>query len=145
MMVVSDTSPFNYLVQIGHVDIRPRLFGTVLTPPAVIAELGHALSPESVRTWAGRPPEWLVVRRATASEPIPGVDLGEGEALALAIEVRADVVLVDDARGRLVATRLNLNPKGTLGVHSLAAEIGMIDLDGAMDRLGATSFRAPPA
>ena len=35
-LVVSDTTPFNYLILIGHIDVLPRLFGKLLVPPAVI-------------------------------------------------------------------------------------------------------------
>ena len=40
--VVSDTSPINYLIRIGEIDLLPKLFGEVLIPPAVLQELQHA-------------------------------------------------------------------------------------------------------
>ena len=67
MIVVSDTSPLNYLVLIGHVEILPTLFGRVLVPPAVMAELQQSGTPEPVRRWAGMPPGWLETRAGTAS------------------------------------------------------------------------------
>ncbi len=41
MIVVSDTSPLNYLVLIGAIDVLPKLFGEVYAPPAVIQEFQH--------------------------------------------------------------------------------------------------------
>ena len=61
MIVVSDTSPLNYLVLIGHVDVLPALFERVVTPPAVIAEMLHPGAPTPVREWASTPPQWLEV------------------------------------------------------------------------------------
>lgn len=51
MMVIADTSPVNYLVLIGSVDILPQLYGRVLVPPSVCSELQHPRAPETVRAW----------------------------------------------------------------------------------------------
>ena len=51
MIVVSDTSPLNYLVLIEHSRVLPLLFGRVIAPPAVIAELQHPGAPAVVRAW----------------------------------------------------------------------------------------------
>lgn len=48
MIVVSDTSPLNYLVFIQAIDLLPQLFGRVVTAPAVMGELSHASSPAAV-------------------------------------------------------------------------------------------------
>ena len=56
MIVVSDTSPLNYLVLIERVHVLPTLFGRVVAPVAVIAELGHPATPTVVRAWAADPP-----------------------------------------------------------------------------------------
>lgn len=49
MIVVSDTSPLNYLVLIGADDVLPALFGQVLAPPAVLDEMQHAKAPAQVQ------------------------------------------------------------------------------------------------
>jgi len=51
MQVVSDTSPINYLLQIDGIGILPDLYGRIVVPNAVIAELGDAESPDVVRDW----------------------------------------------------------------------------------------------
>lgn len=56
MIVVSDASPLNVLVRIGHVEILEDLFGSVIIPPAVAAELTHARTPDPVRAWLAAPP-----------------------------------------------------------------------------------------
>ena len=56
MIVVCDTSPLNYLVLIQHAEVLPSLFGRVIAPPAVMAELQHPGAPTIVRAWAAAPP-----------------------------------------------------------------------------------------
>ncbi len=49
MIVVSDTSPLNYLILVDCIDVLPELFGQVYAPSLVVIELGHPRSPEPVR------------------------------------------------------------------------------------------------
>lgn len=51
MLVVSDASPINILVRIGHIDILPRLFDRVLIPGTVAKELSHKRTPPEVLAW----------------------------------------------------------------------------------------------
>ena len=67
---------------------------------------------------------------------------GELEAIALAEELRADALLIDDWDGRQEALRRHLNVFGTLRVLADASEEGIVDLGGAVDRLRLTNFRA---
>ena len=53
MIVVSDTTPLNYLILIDSVHVLPMLFGSVYAPSAVLRELLHPKTPDAVR--AGRP------------------------------------------------------------------------------------------
>lgn len=59
MIVVSNTSPLNYLVQIESAEIIQQLFGSILIPQAVKEELVHPVSPAIVRNWMAKPPVWL--------------------------------------------------------------------------------------
>ncbi len=52
--------------------------------------------------------------------------LGESEALALAVEVKPDVVLIDEKTGRAVAKELGLVPLGVLGTLVKAKRAGLI-------------------
>jgi predicted nucleic acid-binding protein len=60
-VIVSDTTPLNYLVLIEAVDILPRLYTRVLIPPAVREELNQPNTPELVRSWLAQSPSWLEV------------------------------------------------------------------------------------
>jgi len=53
LLVVADTSPIRYLVQIGHIDLLPRLFEKVLIPGVVADELRHPSAPQAVQSWMG--------------------------------------------------------------------------------------------
>jgi len=57
MVVIADSSPLNYLTLIGSVDVLYRLYGTVVVPPQVIAELVDPPSPHEVRRWASSLPD----------------------------------------------------------------------------------------
>jgi predicted nucleic acid-binding protein len=145
MTVVSNTSPLNYLVLIGAVDILPALFGRVVVPPAVIGELRHAGAPEVVRNWIQSPPAWLDVR-PPAQAPAPmKLGAGESEAIALALELRADKVLLDDRRGRQVAESHGLVVVGTIAVLVAAGQKGLLDRAQALQPLAATTFRIHPS
>lgn len=140
MIVVSDSSPLNYLVLIDQAQLLPALFGRVIAPPAVIAELGHAGSPTIVRNWVRELPPWLEVRTPIALQVLP-LGRGESEALSLARELKADAVLIDERRGFLTATRLGLFATGTLGVLEIASERGLLRLADVIEALKRTSFR----
>ena len=84
MIVVSDTSPLNYLVLIGADQVLPWLFGRVLTPPEVLAEMQHAKAPPHVSASAQNPPAWLEVRSPQQTPKFPGLGPGESAAIALA-------------------------------------------------------------
>ena len=145
MLVVADTSPLNYLVLIGQEAILPALYQRVVIPPAVLADLRQPRTPEAVRAWVAQPPAWLEVRqpqRALDARQFPRLGAGEREAIALAHELRAMLLLIDDADGRDVAERHALAAMGTLGILDNAALRGLVDLPSALARLQATTFRA---
>jgi len=145
MIVVSDTSPVSYLVMIGHVDVLPALFGEVVVPPVVLEELARMGTPEPVREWAAHPPSWLRCEQPSASIRLEGIDPGEAQAISLAKQIGAGLVLIDDARARRAAEMLGLHVRGTLAVLARAGEARLLDLASALDRLEATNFRAPKA
>ncbi len=100
MVVVADSSPINYLILIGQIDLRQQLYLRVLIPPAVLGELTHHRAPGPVRAWASSAPKWLEVLSPKNQVLLPQLDSGESEAIALAIEVDAEVLLIDDQAGR---------------------------------------------
>lgn len=118
MLVVSDTSPLTALLQIGRADLLPLLFSQIFIPPAVRAELlrEHAALP----TWLETRPPFSIPASLVAAH----LDLGETEALALALELHADTVLLDERLGRRVARAHGLRVTGLLGILVLAKELG---------------------
>lgn len=144
-LVVADTGPLNYLVWIGATDILPKLFENVIVPQAVQDELRAPGAPEAVRNWAAHPPVWLDVRpNPVANFLAPELDEGERAAIALALAVKPDLVLMDDRSGVATALALGLEIIGTLGLLDRAARRGLIDLRAAFARLKQTNFRYPP-
>lgn len=119
MIVVSDTSPITNLAAIGHLELLRSLFGSVLVPDAVVAEL-RACEVGTPGFVDLDPNDWLVARPivepAVAAALSMDLDLGEAQAIALALESGADVVLMDERRGRRLAQRLGLRTLGVLGV-----------------------------
>lgn len=103
MIVVSDTSPVNYLVLIGHVDVLPVLFDRVVAPPAVITELLHPGSPPPVRAWATTPPGWQEIVPPSTVDPSLKLGAGETEAICVARELNAQLLLVDERKATSVA------------------------------------------
>jgi predicted nucleic acid-binding protein len=146
MIVIADTTPLNYLVLIDRVEILPQLYGRVLIPPAVWEELQRPETPEAVRAWVTRPPAWLEIRSVKKNPDPPVLNLGAGEleAIALAEELHADRLIMDDRAARRVATQRNLIVIGTLGVLVEGVERGLVDFSDAIARLQETSFYVSP-
>jgi predicted nucleic acid-binding protein len=69
MIVVSDTSPINYLLAIGQVEILPKLFGTIVIPSVVMAELKAGNAPASHLRWLTKLPAGFEVRSAAHLDP----------------------------------------------------------------------------
>jgi predicted nucleic acid-binding protein len=142
-LVVADTSPLRYLVQIDQTELLPRLFQKVYIPSVVSDELRHPSAPEAVRKWIESRPDWLEVSEVSAREDpsLQALDKGERAAIMLARAVGADLILVDDRRGAAVARKNGIEVTGTLGILDLAARRGMVDLADAIARLRKTNFR----
>lgn len=142
MIVISDATPVNILIRIGFIHVLPHLFDTVLLPTAVIKELSHPRAPQIVREWAAQLPGWAQVRSPNATGAgATGMGAGEREAILLALEVGADLLLVDDHQARQAAKREGLFILGTVGVLERASQRHLLSLVDAVDRLKNTDFR----
>ena len=146
MIVVSDTSPVNYLVLIDKVDLIHRLFDRVLVPQVVVKELMHPRTPKAVREWMQSPPEWVEARNPRALDPTletSKLGLGEIHAISLAVELHAALLLADDKDARIAARERGLTVTGTLGILKLAAKQKLIDLSSVISDLRKTNLRMP--
>jgi predicted nucleic acid-binding protein len=144
MIVVSDTTPIHYLVLIGATHLLPGIFGRVFTPSAVIGELLHPRAPEEVRIWANNLPGWLTIQDPTRTIPSK-LGAGESAAISLALELKADRILIDDRDGSRIATRNGLNVAGTLAILEEAAKRGLIGIEEKLTELKKSNFRASEA
>jgi predicted nucleic acid-binding protein len=138
-LVVADTSPLRYLVQIG----LPRLFEEIFLSSVVADELHDPSAPPAVRVWMRQPPAWLqVIPVVDVDDPaLEALDHGERSAIALGLSLGADLILIDERKGAAAAVNKGFEVTGTLGVLDLAAERGLVDLVDAFDRLKLTNFR----
>jgi predicted nucleic acid-binding protein len=128
MIVVSDTSPVTNLLIIGRLNLLRNIFGKVIIPVAVAAELysidEHRRKLENL--------DWIEIvelkDRSLLDSLTQTLDAGEAEAIALSIELSADVVLIDELEGRQEARRLGIEVTGLIGVLVEAKKLGLIDL-----------------
>ncbi|HEY65904.1 MAG TPA: DUF3368 domain-containing protein [Caldilineae bacterium] len=149
MRVVSNTSPIINLAAIHRLDLLRQLYDRLIIPEAVYMEI--------TASGAGQPgarevetASWIEYRKVTDRSFVSALridlDPGEAEAIALAIEVRADLILLDERRARTVARRLGLKYIGLLGALIEAKHKGYIAevkplLDALITRAG---FRVSP-
>ncbi len=148
MIVIADTTPLHYLVLLDHADVLRELYGRVIIPEAVLRELQAPRTPAAVKQWVMNRPAWLEVQQVSAPEDMTlrdavttgHLDAGERDAIALAVTLRADAVILDDKAARREAERRNLRMIGTVRVLYDAAESGLVDLPEALERLQAAGF-----
>lgn len=146
MVVVSNTSPINYLVLIEQINVLPILHERVIIPTAVSDELRAAGSPAPVRQWIEDPPNWLEILHPTLSpdQPLEYLGRGERDAILLAQQLRADLLVIDEGKAYREAQRRHIPVLRTLAVLDKAAERGLLDLPEAVARLRQTNFRIRP-
>ncbi|MCX6199787.1 MAG: DUF3368 domain-containing protein [Bacteroidetes bacterium] len=116
MIVVSDTSPITNLLQVRQLHLLQKLFGSVIITPQVYAELSEL---EFQKTEIGKL-KWISVSEPHNISLIHDlekrIDIGEASSIALAIELKADYLLMDEHKGRSEAEKLGLKITGIIGV-----------------------------
>jgi predicted nucleic acid-binding protein len=142
-IVVSDTSPLRALAHLGLLDLLKTMFGEVYVPPGVVAELQiprrrfPALDLSGLASIRVQAPADAIL----VTELLRELDLGESQAIALALELEATTLLMDEAAGRGEAKRRGLNVTGVLGVLRDAKLTGLVPavkplIDGLINDLG---------
>ncbi len=127
MVIVSDTSAISNLLIVNKLHIIKGLFGQAVIPPAVQQELSALKKPNEfiLAAWP-----WIQVRPlsdyAIVRELLIELDLGESEAIALAEELGADTLLIDEAKGRKIASERGIQVTGLLGVLLASKANGFI-------------------
>lgn len=141
MLVVSNTSPVSNLAVIGRLDVLRRQFTTIRIPEAVrcgLARLDHGAGRRAIERACAE--GWLVVEklvtRNLANVLSSSLDPGESEAIALAVEHRAGLLVMDETASRAMARNLEVSITGTLGLLLKERRMGRIlSMAGEMDRL----------
>jgi predicted nucleic acid-binding protein len=137
MIVVSNTSPLVNLAVVGQLGLLGHLYGRVAIPQAVHNEI---VAVGSVGTTALEASQWIETMRVANQTAVASLrmelDDGEAEAIALALELPADLILLDERKGRVIAQRLGVRFVGLLGVLIEAKHRGLIPAVGpTMDNL----------
>ena len=121
MIVISDTTPLISLLKIGRLDLLEKIFGQVFIPDAVFSELtqnkSYAQEANMIISTDFIVTKSVSDRKAVdILEKTTSLDRGESEAIILFGELKAELMLMDERRGREVALRLKIPLSGTLGV-----------------------------
>ena len=134
MIVVSDTTPLISLLKIKRIGLLEKLFGEVVIPQAVFTELTvdirfaeeaevikneKFISVKEVSNMASV----NILKRAT------GLDQGESEAIILSDEIQADILLMDEAKGRKISDQMGIHIMGTSGIWMVAYEDDILTAD----------------
>jgi len=126
--VVVNTTPVISLAMINRIDLLHQFYGKVIIPPAVRSEV-LAGGPQGIGRVELSAANWI----ETISLQDPGwadlladLDRGEAEVIALAQELNADLVIIDERLARRYAKRAGLTLTGTLGLLLKAKERGFI-------------------
>ncbi|MFY0654696.1 MAG: DUF3368 domain-containing protein [Cyclobacteriaceae bacterium] len=133
-VIISDTSCFITLSNIGQLDLLKNIYGEITTTSEVVQEYGAEL------------PEWVEVlspKDLSRQELLElHIDRGEASAIALALELKASLIILDDYKARKAAVKLGLTITGTIGVIVRAKKNGIIkSLIPILNDLKETNFR----
>jgi uncharacterized protein len=128
-MIISNTTPLINFAEIGRMDLLATLFGTLVVPPAVEAEL---MAKATLFPLAAAVPASAIVRRMSPTDTLlvtelsNRVHLGEAECLTLAMEHPRSLLLLDDLAARELAAANGLLHVGSLGCLAVAKQRGLI-------------------
>ena len=127
MIVVSDTTPLISFLKIKRLDLLEELFGEVVIPQGVFEELtiDERFKSEAAQIESE---QFIVVKDIINEESVSilkrvtGLDKGESEAIVLTDELQADLLLMDEAKGRTVSGQMGIKIMGTIGILMAAYE-----------------------
>lgn len=129
MRVICNTSPLILLAKIRRLDLLDQLYDKVSIPSSVLKEVEAKPGKETELIQSLLQRQKFQLRQATKrtlEELPPGLGAGEREAIALALETRANLVALDDQQGRHIARERGLSVTGTIGILIEARQKGMI-------------------
>ena len=141
MIVVSDSTPLITLMKAMHLDLLHDLFGEILIPVAVYSELtmNQSYANEAVLIQNCCYIKVVNVESTDHVEMLQratGLDRGESEAIVYADESKADLLLMDESKGRKVAQNMNLPIAGSMGILIRAYRAGLMTVDEIDEAIG---------
>ncbi len=130
MTVISNTSPISNLAAIGQLVLLQQMYGSITIPQAVADEIAKVATIYTQAAFVPNQP-WITIQAVndtTTVERLRGekLDAGESEAIALALEVGAELLLIDEQLGRRIAVNEGLNITGLVGVLLEAKNKGFV-------------------
>ena len=133
-IIISDTSCFIILTNIGELELLHKVYGEIITTIDIATEYGESL------------PDWVVIRTVTDTYKQQllelQIDKGESSAIALALEIPNSTVILDDYKARKIASRLGMTYTGTIGVIIKAKLNGIIPtIKPILEKIKQTDFR----
>lgn len=133
-VIISDTSCFIILTNIGNLDLLHQVYGQIITTPDIAAEYGEIL------------PDWVEIKsvkdqyRQKLLEM--QIDKGESSAITLALEIPDCTLILDDYKARRIAEQLGISFTGTIGVIIRAKLMGIIpSIKPLLEKIQQTDFR----
>jgi len=129
VIVISDTSVISGLIKIRKLSLLQKVFSEVIIPPEVQSELKE-LERFDYDLSIFKKADWILIRTPEDKKLIAQLeqvlDRGEAEAIALAKELKADFVLIDEKKGRSAAEQQGLNVVGLIGILVRAKRLNFI-------------------
>ena len=133
--MIANSTPLIYLAKLGKLDLLKDFFKKIYVPEAVkreVVDQGKELyEPDALIIEQAINEGWIVVKNVTALELLKhaGIDLGELEAISLAVKMKCNDVLLDQTHARIAAGLVGLKPKGTIFVLLKALKKNKIDYE----------------
>lgn len=129
MLIVSDTSPLSNLALIGELSLLQSVYPKILIPSIVEAELMRLSEIQPIIS-SQIASGWLEVQAPTDLPLLQALnqslDPGEAAAIALAIELNADRLLIDEKLGRRISIGYGLKIRGIVGILVNAKTKGLV-------------------
>lgn len=147
MIVISDNSVLSCLAELGEIELLLSLYGKVTITETIRREAVNPSAPEALRLLFLKVPDWVSVvpDESPYLEETGALDAGEASAITLAWQYRdSSLLILDEKRGRKVASDLGLQITGTAGLLTDAAAAGLVDFEDVFLRLSQTAFRLSP-
>lgn len=128
LKVVSNTTPIISLLKIGKLNILNDLYGEIFIPQEVFNEIEVGQHKEFYTDLSTI--EWIKIEKINNEMSLSyfmDLDKGEAEAIVLATEKKADLIIIDESLGRFHAKHIGLKVTGTIGILLKAKQLGYIN------------------